>query len=162
KRPEERYSSAKELAADVRQWLADEPVEAYPEPWTARSRRWLGRHRTFAAVAAATLLVAGVAFGVATLLLTAANDRERRATGLAGLREQDAVQQRVRRERKKVEAERSAAEADRQRQFARNQARRAYEFSQMGKQVTRDLLGDWRETLKEKSSPQYTVGLTRL
>ena len=37
---EARYAAAKELAADVDHWLADEPVTAYREPATARLRRW--------------------------------------------------------------------------------------------------------------------------
>jgi serine/threonine-protein kinase len=79
KRPEDRYASAKELAEEVRHWLADESVRAYPEPWAARARRWLGRHRTLATAAAAAVAVAALSLGAATALLTAANDRERRA-----------------------------------------------------------------------------------
>jgi serine/threonine-protein kinase len=41
----ERYATALELAADVERWLADEPVAAYREPWTARAGRWVKRHR---------------------------------------------------------------------------------------------------------------------
>ena len=44
--PEDRYATALDLAADVRRWLADEPVTAYAEPLTARARRWMRRHRT--------------------------------------------------------------------------------------------------------------------
>ena len=31
-RPEDRYATALELAADVKRWLADEPVTAWREP----------------------------------------------------------------------------------------------------------------------------------
>jgi len=41
-RPEDRYASALDLAADVEHWLADEPVSAYHEPLTVRVRRWAG------------------------------------------------------------------------------------------------------------------------
>ena len=34
KAPEQRYASAAELAQEVQCYLADEPVQAYPEPWT--------------------------------------------------------------------------------------------------------------------------------
>jgi tetratricopeptide (TPR) repeat protein/tRNA A-37 threonylcarbamoyl transferase component Bud32 len=61
-RPEERYATALELAADVEHWLADEPVAAYPEPWTTRARRWARRHRT-PVVAVAAVLLATVVLG---------------------------------------------------------------------------------------------------
>ena len=43
-RPEERYSSAKELADDVERWLSDEPVSAYKESVRLRLGRWRRRH----------------------------------------------------------------------------------------------------------------------
>jgi tetratricopeptide (TPR) repeat protein len=60
-RPEDRYDNALALAADIKHWLADEPVSAYREPWRIRARRWARRHKP--AVAALT------AAGVAVLLL---------------------------------------------------------------------------------------------
>jgi eukaryotic-like serine/threonine-protein kinase len=50
----ERYARAADLAEDVQRWLADEPVSAYPEPWSQRIARWTRRHR--AAVIAASLV----------------------------------------------------------------------------------------------------------
>ncbi len=57
KTPAHRYASAQALADDVRCWLADEPVSAYPEPIVQRAARWTRRHRTLVASAAAMLLV---------------------------------------------------------------------------------------------------------
>ena len=34
-KPDDRYSSARALADDIDRWLADEPVSAYREPWSA-------------------------------------------------------------------------------------------------------------------------------
>src|SRR5262249_10263235 len=45
-RPEDRYPSARALAKDVENWLADEPVTAWREPVSMRARRWMRRHRT--------------------------------------------------------------------------------------------------------------------
>jgi serine/threonine protein kinase len=73
-RPADRYPSAKALADNIEHWLADEPVSAWPEPWTVRARRWSGRHRTLLTGAAAALLVAAISLAAATLLLTAKND----------------------------------------------------------------------------------------
>src|SRR5260370_8073676 len=45
-RPEQRYPTALELAADVERWLADEPVAARPEPWGGRPRQCTRNHRS--------------------------------------------------------------------------------------------------------------------
>ena len=76
---EDRYSSPRLLADDIEHWLADEPVSAYPEPWTVKARRWIGRHRTLVTGIAAAVVVAVIGLTVATILLTAANERERQA-----------------------------------------------------------------------------------
>ncbi len=61
--PEARYASAHDLAADLRRYLAGEPVLARaPSAWY-RARRFAGRHRT--AVAAAALVGLAVVAGVA-------------------------------------------------------------------------------------------------
>lgn len=67
--PEKRYASALDLAADIEHWLADEPVSAWTEPWTVKTRRWLRRHRTLMSTAAAAVLVAVVTLTGATLKL---------------------------------------------------------------------------------------------
>jgi WD40 repeat protein/serine/threonine protein kinase len=78
-KPEQRYGTALELAADVEHWLADEPVSAWQEPWTMRTRRWIGRHRTWVSTVAAAVLVAFLASLGGLFLLAAAEERERRA-----------------------------------------------------------------------------------
>ncbi len=77
--PENRYQTPKALAEDIEQWLADEPTTAWREPWIIRARRWANRHRTAVTAGVAAFVVAGVCLGVATVLLTAANRRERAA-----------------------------------------------------------------------------------
>jgi serine/threonine protein kinase/Tfp pilus assembly protein PilF len=59
KKPEDRYPSALALAEDLENWLADEPVSAWPEPWPIRFRRWAKLHRT--TIAAATAMVVALA-----------------------------------------------------------------------------------------------------
>jgi serine/threonine-protein kinase len=94
RQPEQRYATPLALAADVEHWLADEPVRAWREPWPTRLRRWSARHRTFVAVAAAAAAVALVSLTAATLLLNAANRRERDARTLAEQNAQVAQDQR--------------------------------------------------------------------
>jgi serine/threonine protein kinase/Flp pilus assembly protein TadD len=57
-RPENRYASAKALAADIEHWLADEPVTAYRGPLPARARRWARHHKPLVASVAALVLTA--------------------------------------------------------------------------------------------------------
>jgi hypothetical protein len=65
--PGGRYAAAQALAGDLERRLAGEPVSAWREPWPVRSRRWLRRHRTPVAAAAASLLVAAVLGGAGGL-----------------------------------------------------------------------------------------------
>jgi serine/threonine-protein kinase len=79
KDPDARYDSAAELAADVQHWIADEPVSAWREPWTARARRWVSRRRTPVAAAAAALVVAVAGLSALLVTQTRANHSLRQA-----------------------------------------------------------------------------------
>ena len=61
KRIPDRYRSALDLARDVEDYLADEPVSVYEEPWYDKLRRWAKRHPT--AVAGWTATVGVVILG---------------------------------------------------------------------------------------------------
>jgi serine/threonine-protein kinase len=88
-RPEDRYPTALELAADVEHWLADEPVSAWREPLPVRARRWMKQHRVLVMASVTALLVGALSLGVATVLLSAKNDELQRANE----REAEAYQQ---------------------------------------------------------------------
>jgi serine/threonine-protein kinase len=106
KEPTQRYASAAELASEIRHFLADEPVSAHRDGLLARGGRWARRHRTLVAGLATAALVAVVSLTAATLLLSAANHREREARQLAQSRGE--------------EAEREGAKARANFQLARN------------------------------------------
>jgi serine/threonine-protein kinase len=74
KAPGDRYASAGDLARDVQRYLADEPVEAYPEPWTVRAARWARKHRTLVSTAAALLVMSTVALSIGTALVVRERD----------------------------------------------------------------------------------------
>jgi tetratricopeptide (TPR) repeat protein len=90
KDPAERYSSASQLATEIRHYLADEPVAAYRDPLLARWGRWARRHRTLVTGMAAAAVVAVVSLTAATILLSAANRREAEALTLAQAHGQEA------------------------------------------------------------------------
>jgi len=61
--PADRYATAKDVAAELEQWLADEPVRAWTEPLSVRLRRWVKKHRTLTATSAAALVLIAVGLG---------------------------------------------------------------------------------------------------
>ncbi len=88
-KPEGRYGSAQELAADVERWLADEPVTAYREPLPARLARWGRRHRASVMSGAAALVVLALSLGVLAAVLSNHNQ----ALAAANARESEAKNQ---------------------------------------------------------------------
>ena len=61
KEPDRRYATAKEMADDLRRYLAGEPIHARPVRWPERSWRWVRRNPALS-------LASGIA-GVAVILL---------------------------------------------------------------------------------------------
>ena len=89
-KPVQRYSSARQLADDIERWLADEPVNAWNEPLLNRAGRWVRNHRTVVTTAVTLLFAAVIALLVlsanqreSNLKLTAANQKEKKATAQA-------------------------------------------------------------------------------
>jgi tetratricopeptide (TPR) repeat protein/tRNA A-37 threonylcarbamoyl transferase component Bud32 len=78
-RPEDRYSSARELADDVTSWLAGEPVSAWREPLSVRARRWTRRHRTAVVAAVMAVLTGAAGLGAVIAVQANANVRLRKA-----------------------------------------------------------------------------------
>jgi tetratricopeptide (TPR) repeat protein/tRNA A-37 threonylcarbamoyl transferase component Bud32 len=78
KSPDDRYPSATDLLREVQRFLADEPVEAYPEPLAVRAGRWARRHRTLVTGLAVLLLSAVAALSAGTVLVTRERDEARR------------------------------------------------------------------------------------
>jgi serine/threonine protein kinase/lipopolysaccharide biosynthesis regulator YciM len=73
--PSDRYETAEALKADVERWLADEPVSAYAEPWSARLRRWARRHQRLVTGTTAAGVVAATALVVITAVISTSNRR---------------------------------------------------------------------------------------
>ncbi len=75
KEPERRYPDARALADDLRRHLAGQPVLARAESRLYRTSRFLGRHRSTAAVTVAALIVLGVVGGAALWLASKSNQQ---------------------------------------------------------------------------------------
>jgi formylglycine-generating enzyme required for sulfatase activity/serine/threonine protein kinase len=74
--PQERYATPRELAEEVEHWLGDEPVGAYREPWPTRAGRWVRRHQTPVAGAAALVLTGLIALGISSALILREQERK--------------------------------------------------------------------------------------
>ena len=103
-RPDDRYATALELAADLEHWMADEPVSAVSNPLSERLARFMRRHRAWTqAIATAVSVIAVIAVVFALLLneqKNIANNRsiaaiaaEAKATNLAEQKSQLAEQE---------------------------------------------------------------------
>jgi serine/threonine protein kinase len=68
RRPGDRYASVRDLADDIERWQADEPVSAYPEPWSMRLRRWIRRHRVLVTATVAAVMLTLLALSGCVLL----------------------------------------------------------------------------------------------
>ncbi len=80
KEPEKRYTSARQLADDLRRFLADEPISAQRPTLRERAGRWLRRHRRLVAGAVCAGLVALAVLAVGSFLVVQErNEAERRA-----------------------------------------------------------------------------------
>lgn len=69
----DRYATPLELAADVENYLADEPVSAYREPTVARLRRWSRKRPRMVASIAAAVMVGVIGSIAASLMLSRVN-----------------------------------------------------------------------------------------
>jgi WD40 repeat protein/serine/threonine protein kinase len=103
-KPEQRYVTALDLAADVERWLADEPVVAHPEPWVVRSRRWMRRHRALVSTAVGTLVVALLGAIVGLVVVNYWRDKEAAARKTAEDKEQEWREQKEEADRRREEA----------------------------------------------------------
>jgi serine/threonine-protein kinase len=110
-----RYGSAQELAAEVERWLADEPVEAYLEPPSARLGRWSRRHKALVAGAVALLMTAVASLSIGLVVVNHEQKRTQDALELAEDRRREAERERenVIRSEAEVQSQRKAVETHR-------------------------------------------------
>ena len=127
-RPDQRYATARSLAADIECWLADEPVSVYREPLSTRITRWGRRHRTLAATTGALMITAIAALAISTVLIGNEQARTERQRRQAVQNFEEAARQRDLAASKTYEANEKAAALERQLYVNRiNLAQREYQ-----------------------------------
>jgi serine/threonine protein kinase len=89
KNPSERYTTAQELADDLRQYLDDKPIRARPPTFAQRTAKWSRRHRALVWSAVNILILATAGSIISTALIW-------QAKNLAVFNETQANQERIR------------------------------------------------------------------
>jgi serine/threonine protein kinase len=91
KDPADRYLTAQQLAADLRQLLEDKPIKARPPNLIGRAARWSRRHRGLVVACTVLLAVAAVLATIAVVLLAIERDQTIAALDEANRQRQLAV-----------------------------------------------------------------------
>ncbi len=76
---EDRYLTAMDLSRDIERYLADEPVQAYPESAFRRASRWITRNRYLSFVIGTALLVSLLGSSLYSSIVTRYARKERTA-----------------------------------------------------------------------------------
>lgn len=116
RQPENRYRAPLALAADVQNWLDDEPVSVYRERIHERAFRWTRHHRAATLAAIVFVLTACVGATVAYILVQRQQVQTLAAEQLANDLARQIAEATRRAEEKEQEATRLAAEAEKARQ----------------------------------------------
>jgi serine/threonine protein kinase len=77
--PQERYTTAAEMAADLQRFLDDRPILARPPSLLQRAAKWVRRHRSLAASAVILLVTATAALAVSTIVIAGEQARTKAA-----------------------------------------------------------------------------------
>jgi serine/threonine-protein kinase len=162
RRPEDRYATALELAAELERWLADEPVWAYREPYPTRAGRWFRRHKPLVAATAVLLVSALGGLLVNNQMVRKERDLARRARDAALSAEARAEAARTQAEQARQKEAAAHAESEASSRLARQavdqmlvkvadeQLPHVPQMGQLRKDVAREALGFSREFLKQR------------
>jgi serine/threonine protein kinase len=146
KEPSDRYPSAGALAREIQQFLADEPVDAFADPFHVRALRWAKRNRTLVSSAAALLITALIGLTIGMVLLGQANRQIEEKKELAETHRLEAEQNLVLAQQEKQKAQKSEALAEANRRKAEHslvveqEAKQKAQKSEATKQALNDFL----------------------
>jgi serine/threonine-protein kinase len=102
--PEDRYQTPQQLADDIENWIADEPVSVHAESIPQRFGRWLRRHRSWALATAVSLIIIAVISSLAAVSINRAKNDEIRQRELAQDAQEEEARQRNLAENRRLEA----------------------------------------------------------
>jgi serine/threonine-protein kinase len=102
--PEDRYQTPQQLADDIENWIADEPVSVHAESFPQRFGRWLRRHRSWALATAVSLVIIAAVSVLAAVSINRAKNEEARQKALAVDAQKEEARQRALAEESRREA----------------------------------------------------------
>jgi tetratricopeptide (TPR) repeat protein len=124
-KPEDRYGSSRLLADDIERWMADEPVTAWSEPISRRTRRWMQRNRTAVAAALVALGAGVVGLGAVAGVQARANNALLKANAATNAAFAETKQAKKATEAALAQSEENGRRAESNAQTARHEAQRA-------------------------------------
>jgi serine/threonine protein kinase len=139
KNPAERYTTAQELADDLRHFLEDKPIRARRAGLVLRARKWARRHRTLVTAATVVAILAFLGSSVSTVLIWQAYDGEAQQRHLAEVRGAAAELASRKEASERARAEGHAREAKAARATAETNAKRADQQRRIADAVSRFL-----------------------
>ena len=154
KEKERRYQSASDFAADIRRYLADQPISARPATTLYQLRKFTSRNKALVAgvLVALLALIVGI-IGTTSQAVRATNERNN-----AQHAEQVAEQRRQEAETQREEAQRQAAIAEAVNDFLNSDLLAAASPLERGRDVTiREVLDRASEAIAEKFTDQPLV-----
>lgn len=86
--PGDRYRSARELADDIENYLADDPITVVPETWLRRAGRWTRKHRGVTATVGVAMIAIAVVSTVFYGVTQSALNRTERYLAISQLQQQ--------------------------------------------------------------------------
>ncbi len=139
--PERRYQSAREMAADVENFIAGRPVSVRRDPLHVRIAKWVRRHPTLATTGAVALFA--LLAGTATVMAVMAESQREQARQQSALAAASAEKQRQSDLRARAEAElREKESALLEAEQRRNRAERLYRQGVMQASRAREISND--------------------
>jgi serine/threonine protein kinase len=79
KSPQERYTTAGEMAADLRRFLDERPIMARRPTWIERTRKWMRRHPAIVGSGLGLLVLSTIGLSVSTALIWRAREQTHKA-----------------------------------------------------------------------------------
>jgi tetratricopeptide (TPR) repeat protein len=154
KEKDRRYQSASDMAADIRRYLADQPITAHPPTTIYQLRKFARRNKALVGGAFATflaLLIGVIGISIQAVRIARERDHARQAERVAEQRRDEAEVQRAEAQSQRAEAQRQAAIAQAVNEFLNNDLLATVAPEHKGKDVLmRDVLDAASEAIGGK------------
>jgi len=158
--PSDRYASARELAEDIKRYVSDEPVHAYPESGLEKSRRWVRKNRTLVGATMVMLLLVAMSSMGLWLVTAIERDRANLQTKIAEKAKEEAEVERDRANLQTKIAESEKKKAEEEKDRAGKEATKA--LSQQNRAESFLFVSKINRAIRELESGSVKIGIEEL